>query len=103
MTDEPIACTLTGPEQAVRRVEWDELRRSALVDVRVDGGVFTTTWRPEGRAQLAALVEAEKECCRFIDFGELEERDGAVVLQAGFPPGAEIVGELLFGVTPSAA
>jgi hypothetical protein len=92
----PIACTLDPASRRDRGEEWRRLRADALLAVGRNGAVVTTTWRPEARERVAALVDAERRCCAFVDFAELEEAPGGLVLRAVFPPGAESVAEALF-------
>ena len=101
MGNEVIACTLAERERAERGDAWGDLRGAGLIETRVEGGFFTSTWQPAVRRRLAQLVEAEKRCCAFIDFDEVAERDGPLVLRAAFPPGAEEIGRRLFGVSSS--
>ena len=94
----PIACTLEPSDQNARIEEWRELRRDALIEETRDGAVSTTLW--ERRAgvleRLEQLVEAERDCCSFLDF-HLEQEDSIVRLQTTFPPGGEAVLDLVFG------
>jgi len=83
------ACSLDERQKADCAEAWRRLRRDALLGVRDDGVVVTSTWRrsAEVRRRLDALIEAESACCSFIDF-ELDERVDTLVLRATAPAGA---------------
>jgi hypothetical protein len=83
----PIACTLDGPDRAVRSREWAALRGARTSEVRT-ATTLTTTWRRDdiAQAELARLVAAERECCAFLSF-ELTTGDDSVTLVTGFPEG----------------
>ncbi len=50
---------------------------------------MTTVWAGAGVPErLEGLVEAEKQCCAFLDF-EVEELDDVVRVRTVFPEGAE--------------
>ncbi len=86
---EPIACTLGAGEQNTRLAAWRDLRRQGLLGEKREGLVLTTVWAGAGVPErLRGLVEAEKQCCAFLDF-ELEEVGDAVLLRTVFPAGAE--------------
>jgi hypothetical protein len=93
------ACSLDAREKADCAEAWRRLRRDALLGVRDDGVVVTSTWRrsAEVRRRLDALIEAESACCSFIDF-ELDERADTLVLRATAPAGAEPVARLIAGL-----
>jgi len=88
---EPIACTLGAGDEKTRRGEWRELRREGLISETREALVLTTVWTGDGVPErLKALVEAEKQCCPFLDF-ELEELADTVRLRTVFPEGAEMM------------
>jgi hypothetical protein len=67
MTDQPIACTLTGNEQLGRRERWHRLRNSGdafrmetPTGVRIEFRHSATLER-----ELRELAELERECCAF--------------------------------------
>ena len=92
-------CSLDARQKADRGETWRGLRRDALLHVRDDGVVVTTTWRrsAEVRRRLYALIEAESACCSFIDF-DLDERADTLVLRATAPAGAEPAARLIAGL-----
>ncbi len=82
----PIACSLDAVSYRDRAADW----RAVL-----DGAEVTTT--PGGRrvrvpaeraARLAELVEAERECCPFLEFTLAEDGDAAT-LEVRVPAEAE--------------
>ena len=92
-------CSLDARQKADCAEAWRALRRDALLHVRDDGRVVTTTWRRSAgvRCRLDALIEAERACCSFIAF-ELDERPDTLVLRATTPAGAEPVTRLIAGL-----
>ena len=93
------ACSLDARQKVDRAEAWGRLRREALLRVRDDGVVVTSTWRRSADVQrrLDALIEAESACCSFIDF-QLEERADTLVLRANAPAGAEPAARLIAGL-----
>ncbi|MEV5301147.1 MerR family transcriptional regulator [Amycolatopsis methanolica] len=63
----PIACTLTGDDQADRIQQWQHLLAHAVHREPLDGGVRIDL--PATLAgEVAALAAAEQRCCAFFDF-----------------------------------
>lgn len=63
----PIACTLTGVQQADRIEEWRRLLSQAVDREPVEGGLAFRF--PAGLAgQVADLAAAEQQCCMFFEF-----------------------------------
>jgi len=87
---EPVACRLGAGDQETRLGQWRQLRREGLIREHRDGLALTTDWRRRGdvAARLNALVEAEKQCCGFLNF-EVEELGDIVRVRTVFPEGAE--------------
>ncbi|MFJ6675673.1 hypothetical protein ACIQMJ_31600 [Actinosynnema sp. NPDC091369] len=81
-SDVPIACTLTGDEQAERTAEWRDL----LEGFRPEGIANGLRWRlPSSRAGRAAeLASAEQRCCAFFDF-TLHLTAGGLIFEAHTP------------------
>ncbi len=88
----PIACTLTPAELAgMREGLLPGLLSGASAREHVAGG---SRWRFEARAgllkEVAAVVEAEHRCCRFLRFLlTAEPGDGPVWLEVTGPEGTE--------------
>lgn len=99
-TDEPMACALDAHGLTERTATWASVERHALARSQ-DDGVVRTSYpnRPELRARLAALVDAERACCPFLTLDLVEDRD-VVELVLRYPPGAE---SLLADVLPEAS
>jgi hypothetical protein len=83
----PLACTLDrtaleGRESLIAKLGRDGLRSSELA-----GAHARLAFDPVVAARLRELVEAERQCCRFLDFA-LEERPDAAVLDIDGPDDA---------------
>jgi hypothetical protein len=92
MKELPIACSLSPGDMAARQLEWAslsdrliELERRKPLDVglrfRSDSGT---------QSQLTRLVEAERECCPFLDL-QLTPSGADLTLSIRGPKGAEPV------------
>ena len=90
MPDMPIACSLGGPALGLRQ---SELRTSVLAEAeaieRMPNGY---RWRfphaPDLFARLGQVIDAERHCCRFLQFGISAEQDqGRVTLEITGPIG----------------
>lgn len=90
----PIACTLTGEEQAERIGAWRDL----LDGVRPEGIANGLRWRlPSTRAgQAAELASAEQRCCAFFDF-TLHLTAGKLIFEAQAPEEAAGLFRDVFG------
>ena len=88
----PIACTLTPAELAeMRDGLLPGLLAGASAREHVAGG---SRWRFEPRAglvkEIAAVIETEHRCCRFLRFAvAVEPGDGPVWLEVTGPEGTE--------------
>jgi hypothetical protein len=86
----PIACTLPASELAARRDGLlPGLAARAAAVAPVEGG---RSWRfqdaPGLLADIAAVVEAERRCCRFLRFAlTVEPGDGPLTLTVTGPEG----------------
>jgi hypothetical protein len=86
----PVACTLTGPELAARRVGVLAAIRRDQQEVRwlPDGVALRFAAEPERLATLAAFIELERQCCAFLRFRlTVEPGGGPVRLELTGPPG----------------
>ena len=100
--DLPIICTLTEEELRKRREMFLDSLREASCDITPipDGFSYAFKARPEVIAQLASLVELERQCCRFLTFRIVEESaEHTVRLEITGPPEAKPVIADLFGGT----
>jgi hypothetical protein len=86
----PVACTLTPADLASRRDGLlPGLASRATASAPIEGG---RSWRfanaPGLVADLAAVIEAEHLCCRFLRFAlTVEPGDGPVTLDVTGPDG----------------
>ena len=99
MAESPIACTLTPEALRARREGLlSELMRGAERCEQLPEGLrlrFAAT--AETLSTIAASVEAERHCCRFLRFTiTVEPEGGPIVLELSGPPGTgEFVAALL--------
>ena len=92
--NEPVyACSLDDQELAVRRAGWRALERRALVrtEARPDGRLLVFRGGEDTGRALRALIEAERECCPFLDFSVDRSKD-EVVVSLRDPSGALLSG-----------
>ncbi len=85
-------CTL-DPEHILARVgEWVALARDHLHSRAVGDGEVTGVYerREDVRARLEALIQAEQECCSFLEFA-LDEQGDHIRVTVAYPPGAESI------------
>jgi hypothetical protein len=76
----PVACTLSGPEQADRRGEVEEIFGGcSRVDELEDGYEFLFPGDAEWAIRLTELVVFERECCRFLAFELVFEPEGGPI------------------------
>jgi hypothetical protein len=92
--DLPVACSLDSAALARRQTELRNgvLGEASAVEPLPDG----MRWRfPESAglfARLAPIVDAERQCCRFLRFALRSEPDlGEVTLEVTGPPGTHEV------------
>jgi hypothetical protein len=91
MSDLPIVCTLSPEALEARRAGLlSELLRQSIEHQRLPDGVRLAFAASSGvLALLAAAVEAERQCCRFLRFAVRVEPDGGpITLDLTGPPGA---------------
>ena len=90
MGHSPIICTLQPDELRTRRegLLAELQRRVRGVEERPDG--YRLQFEPDGDTLelIANVVEAERQCCRFLRFGiQVEPDHGPVYLDLTGPPG----------------
>jgi hypothetical protein len=94
-----IACTLTPDSLRARREELlaDLLRSSAAREAASDGIQFRFPATTDTLSTVARVVDAERQCCRFLRFTITVEPDGGPIkLELTGPPGTrEFLEELL--------
>jgi hypothetical protein len=96
--DLPIACTLSGPDLRARLAEIKSLGDDGLIDVDGTPGSRVLRFRrSEGISRrLAAIVEAEAQCCAFLDLA-IDESEDSLSLTITGPEGSEAVVDDLAG------
>ena len=103
MTDLPVACSL---EPAVLRCASDDLlpglaRLAARVERRGDTALLTFAPASGLLARIAATLEAERDCCRFLHFTlDVPSDGGDFSLVVSGPPGT---GAFLESLSPAFA
>ena len=98
MDELPISCELQSGKLRERREGLlAELgRRVRSREDRGDGVRLQFAPGGDTLALIASVVEAERQCCRFLRFGiQVEPDDGPIVLELTGPPGTR---EFLDGV-----
>lgn len=100
----PVACSLTSNSMRRRLDEWntvlgwnDGLRSHVTSRCAVDGGVRLEFTPGVDVQELARLVTAEQDCCRFFSFN-LTVDDRGIGLEARAPDDALAMLHALFGV-----
>ena len=90
MAELPIVCTLQ-PDEMQRRREGllSELKRRVQgLEDRPDGYRMQFASGGDTLALIASVVEAERQCCRFLRFAiQVEPADGPIYLDLSGPPG----------------
>jgi hypothetical protein len=96
----PIACTLQPDELLARREGLlAELRRRVQgLEDRPDGYRLQFAPGDDTLALIANVVEAERQCCRFLRFAiQVEPDDGPIYLDLSGPPGTREFLSAVFG------
>src|SRR5262245_40064377 len=87
----PIACTLSDPEFARRRLELltGVLREARTVQPLSSGFRWTFSWAADLLTRLGPVIDAERHCCRFLTFDLHAGPDmGELTLDVTGPDGA---------------
>jgi MerR family copper efflux transcriptional regulator len=95
----PIACTLDGPSTATRVEEWRAVLSHVHKRNRHDGGVRLEFGPDAPVDEVARLMAAEQDCCRFFAFALTVDSRG-VGLEVSAPEDGIGVVEALFGAAP---
>ena len=90
MTEPPIACSLDQNALEARLAAAAEVGSAGLVSREQVAGRYILRFRadPEIRGRLEEIVNAERECCPFLNIG-LEERADELELAIEAPAGGE--------------
>ena len=102
MPDSEDACSLSASGQERRFAEFAELASVALVEaVRTPNGARLRL-RDSRSVQVALwpLIEAERRCCSFLEFG-VEVTDGELLVEVSGPPAARPLIDRLFELEPA--
>lgn len=97
---EPVyACSLDDEELAARRADWRALEAGALIraEARPDGRLLVFRGGQDTLRVLRQLIEAERKCCSFLDFGVEGSEDEVrvtVTMPRAARPGATELGIL---------
>jgi hypothetical protein len=96
----PLACSLSGPEQAGRGVELEEIFEECLRTKELDDGYeFLFPGSGEWATKLTELIVFERGCCPFFAFELIFQPDGEHIrLRVRGPEGVKgIVAETFAG------
>ncbi len=90
MSSLPVVCTLTPETRRTRQAAlWPGLmRRTCTYEETPDGCRLGFAASPEILNSIALVIDAERQCCRFLRFGITVEPDGGPIwLALTGPPG----------------
>ena len=79
----PLACTLSAADMAPRLARIRQLTQSHLRAHFLQGSALRLSYAYEAAAELAAIVELERECCAFLTFQMTEGKDAVELLIVG--------------------
>ena len=98
METNEIACTLPGPELVERIHDWRRVTSRALRRT-IDETSVTSVYPndPALVAELRRLIDAEKDCCSFLDFS-VEESADHLAVELRVPDGMQHVLALMMGM-----
>lgn len=85
MAESSFSCSLTDEGLRARLEEWLELDDRSLLraENRPNGRAHVYRASEETERVLAALIEAERRCCPFLDF-TVQQREDEVWVSVGF-------------------
>jgi hypothetical protein len=87
--ESPIACSLGVEDYPRRLLAIRKLGEAALLDVEAtpDGALLSFRNSPHVRDELSSIVEAEAECCSFLELS-VDSDGGRLILAVSGPPDA---------------
>ena len=91
----PIACTLDSATMAARLNRIKALTETSLLSHELQDGQLRLAYRLEAAAEVRAILDLERSCCAFLDFG-VQEVGGSVVLTISAPAEAQDAAAWLF-------
>jgi len=82
----PVVCSLDAGDLEQRLATIGEIGAESLIDRREEGGDQLLRFRPDPRTheRLQSVIDAERQCCAFLDLS-LKEDDGYLVLSVSAP------------------
>jgi len=92
MADAPLVCSLSTDELGARRAQLlpGLLAAATRIDQLTDGYRLTFTPAPGVVETIARVIDAERQCCRFLRFQLLVEQDAApITLEVTGPAGTK--------------
>jgi hypothetical protein len=90
-----IACTLELQEMGPRSERLRRLAGTSLQSHQLEGNVLRLAYRPDAASEVKAVVDLERDCCRFLDF-HVQEGASRVDLTITAPEGVGPAAEWLF-------
>ena len=90
MTQLPVACSLDGRALAARQSDLraSVLAEAAKVERLADGYRWQFSAPGDVLARIGAVIDAERQCCRFLRFQVAADPDGgAITVDVTGPPG----------------
>jgi hypothetical protein len=100
MNDLPIACALTSAELQERRQTILQKIRSAVIESRElqDGYAYCFASENQQLAEIASMIELERQCCPFLRFSlTIEPNGGPIWLELTGPDGTKEFLAEIFG------
>jgi len=94
-----LSCTLSGPELIQRIQEWRRVAARAKSRT-LESNAVVSTYPPDPAllSELRRLIEAEKECCSFMEF-QINETSEDVIVHLRVPEEMKHVLALMVGLT----
>jgi hypothetical protein len=74
-----IACSLSSADREDRAARWQELARTASIEISETANGLRLSFRAEAETELRALAALERECCAFADWTVSVDGDVAVL------------------------
>jgi hypothetical protein len=101
----PIACSLGAGNLERRLATIGEIGAKSLIEQRKEGATYLLRFRsdPETRERLEAIIEAEKQCCAFLDLS-LEGSGDNLILSVTAPEAGQATADgfaMAFGAAQS--
>lgn len=102
MDGRDLSCSLEGPELLARIQDWKKLAARARTRSLEGNGVVSVYPKDSALlAELNRLIEAEKECCSFMEF-RVQEGPEEIVVRLEVPKEMAHMLELMVGIATDA-